>query len=758
MSMKSKKGLLAALLLLAFGSHAQSDISDARNYAVGQTVTVRGIAMNGSELGTIRYIQDGTAAIPAYGSILNSVQRGDSVEVTGVLYDYNGLLEISPTNSFQDLGTGTMPAALQLPIPSVSESQEAQLVRFDNVTFVESGTFAGNTNYNITDGTNTLQVRISTGSNLVGQTIPSGAITAIGLLGQFNTFQLLPRDQNDIIPYVAPLREINVKIGGNTYLNGSEYVVGTNSVTTVTIENLGSGNLTVSGVSFSGAQSAEYSTPFTNQIIGATSSTTLNVVFAPTGNGSRLATLTIASDDADEPAYVIDLYGIGNDGVATQPSANPTSLVFSNVKAYAFNGSYTASAGTEKYLVVWSNGAAVSGAPTDGTTYKRGDIIGNGKVAYVGPALAFAPRHVIANQNYHIAVYAFNGPAGYENYRTAAPLTGSVTSQGEQIGNYYTSISTASTSFITDLSALINPHTVISYGNYKPTVMNQFEIRDTTLGRSYVVCSYTGENKVFNDPFDWTAVGYSREHSYCHSWMPTYPADNPAKPEYSDQHNLYPVNQNNANSIRSNLPMNEITGNVVYTYLDGRAGYNGAQLVYEPRDEQKGNCARAMMYMATAYNGISGNNWGLGSNQPQDILKTWHFNDLPDNYEIARNEYIFSQQGNRNPYVDSVNYVCYVDFMDMTYDAAGCGLSVDAYLSSNLTVFPVPATEMLYAQVNGTTIEAVKVVDMSGRTILDQKGLSLPVYTRNIADFDNGMYTIIVTTPMGTTTTTFVKE
>lgn len=756
--MKSKKGLLAALLLMAFASHAQTDIADARNYAIGQTVTVRGIAMNGSELGTIRYIQDGTAAIPAYGSILNSVQRGDSVEVTGVLYEYNGLLEISPTNSFQDLGTGTMPAALQLPITSVSEAQEAQLVRFDNVTFVESGTFAGNTNYTITDGANTLQVRISTGSNLVGQTIPSGAITAMGLLGQFNQFQLLPRDQNDIIPYVAPIREINVKIGGTTYLNGSEYVVGTNAVTTVTIENLGSGNLTVSGASFSGAQSGEYSTTFTNQVIGGTSSTTLNVVFAQAGNGSRLATLTIASDDTDEASYVIDLYGIGADGVATQPAANPTSLVFSNVKAYAFNGSYTASAGTEKYMVVWSNGAAVSGAPTDGVTYKRGDLIGNGKIAYVGPALAFAPRHVIANQNYHIAVFAFNGPAGYENYRAAAPLTGNVTSQGEQIGTYYNGLSTSSSSFVSDLSAVINPHTVISYGNYKPTVMSQFEIRDTTLGRSYVVCSYTGENKVFNDPFDWTAVGYSREHSYCHSWMPTYPADDPAMPEYSDQHNLYPVNQNNANSIRSNLPMNEITGNVVYTYMDGRAGYNGAQLVYEPRDEQKGNAARAMFYMATCYDGISGNNWGLGSNQPQDVLKTWHFADLPDNYEIARNEYIFSQQGNRNPYVDSVNYVCYVDFLDMTHEPAGCGLSVDAYLASNLTVFPVPTSEMVYAQVNGTTIEAVKVVDMSGRTILDQKGLNLPVYTQNIADFDNGMYTIIVTTPIGTTSTTFVKE
>ena len=57
--------------------------------------------------------------------------------------------------------------------------------------------------------------------------------------------------------------------------------------------------------------------------------------------------------------------------------------------------------------------------------------------------------------------------------------------------------------------------------------MNQFEVRDTTGGQSFVTCSYTGENKVFNDPFDWTATGYSREHTYCHSWMPTFPCDNP---------------------------------------------------------------------------------------------------------------------------------------------------------------------------------------------------------------------------------------
>lgn len=755
-----KKCFLVGFAFAAsFAASAQIDISDARNGAIGQSVTVRGVALNGSELGAIRYVQDGTGAIPAYGSSLSSVMRGDSVEVTGILYDYNGLLELSPTNSHQTFGATTLPTPNQIPITSAGESLEAQLLRLTNVTFTETGTFAGNTNYHVTDGTNTIQVRITTGTNLVGQAIPTGAVTVTGMLGQYNTdYQMLPRDMNDIVAYVAPMREINVKVGTTTYLTGSQYTIGTNSVTTLTIENLGTGNLTVSGATFSGAQASEYTTPFTNQVIGGGSTATLNIAFAPTGNGSRMAAIHIASDDADEADYVINLYGIGLDGVATQPAANPTNLTFPNVKAYTFTGSYTASANTEKYVVVWSDGAPLTGAPTDGVTYKRGDIIGNGKVAYIGSGTAFTPRHVIANQNYYVAVYAFNGPAGYENYRTASPLTGNVTSQGQQIGNYYSTISTGSTSFLTDLSALINPHTVISYSNYKTTVMTQFEIRDTTDGRSYVVCSYTGENKVFNDPFDWTAVGYSREHSYCHSWMPTYPADSPAKPEYSDQHNLYPVNQTNANSPRSNLPMNNITGSTVFNYMEGSVGYNGSQLCYEPRDAQKGNCARAMMYMATAYNGISGNNWGLGTNQPQDVIKEWHMFDMPDNYEIARNEYIYSVQGNRNPYVDSVNYACYVDFSNMTYIPTGCGLGIDEYLAANLSAFPVPTNDVLYVQVNGHNISSFRILDMSGKIVDSKSNIDVPVLVQNTSSFAKGTYTIVVETNVGATSTVFVKE
>ena len=443
--------------------------------------------------------------------------------------------------------------------------------------------------------------------------------------------------------------------------------------------------------------------------------------------------------------------------MATEPTSNPTGLTFPLVKAYTLGGQYNAGVNAEKYVVLWKTGSAVTGVPTDGSTYKRGDVIGDAKVAYIGSGMSFTPRHVIANQNLHFAVYAFNGPDGFQNYKTTSPATGNVTTQGQQIGNYYSGINSNATSFLSDLSALINPHNFISYFNYKTTMMNQFEIRDTTAGQSFVVCSYSGERKVFNDPFDWTAVGYSREHSYCHSWMPTFPADNPELKEYNDQHNLYPTNLQNANTPRSNLPMDIIVGTPVFSYLDCAVGYNSSnQMCFTPRAENRGNAARAIFYMATCYNGQSGNNWQIPTNQSQAILKAWHYADLPDNYEIARNEFIYSLQNNRNPYVDSTDFVCHVNFSNMTYDA--CQVGLQEKLESNFSIFPVPANNKVYAQVNGLNITSYQVVDAQGRVIAESNAIDVPVLELTANQFKSGMYILAVGTAFGTVQQSFIIE
>jgi hypothetical protein len=207
-----KKLVLAAILcaqLLGMQVIMGQSIATVRTASLGSTVTVRGIVTNGSELGSIRYVQDGTAGIAIYGSNLSSLQRGDSVVATGPLTSYNNLLEVTPVNSFTDLGPQTLPAFQTITVPQMNETTEGELVRFDNCTFaLGGGTFAGNTNYNVTSGGQTLQVRIANTSPLVGTVIPAAAVHLTGIASQFCSnptsgcttgYQLLLRDANDIL-------------------------------------------------------------------------------------------------------------------------------------------------------------------------------------------------------------------------------------------------------------------------------------------------------------------------------------------------------------------------------------------------------------------------------------------------------------------------------------------------------------------------------------------------------------------------------
>lgn len=751
-----KKTLLLALCASTIGlsATAQTDIADARTYAINSIVTISGIATNGSELGVIRYLQDGSAGLAAYGGDLSGVNRGDSITVTGELIEFSGLLEVDVTSATNVVNHGPAvnpPAPLQVPVPSVVEALESQLVQIDNVTFVQTGNFAsGSSTVQVTDGTNTLDIRVNGSTNIAGTPIPTGAVSIVGPVGQFNAnYQLVPRDLNDIIPYVAPSEEINVLVDGSTVLTGGTYFIGNSASVSLTIENTGSNALTITGATFSGVNAADFATTITSGSVAGTSNQAYTVTFTPTGTGSRFASLSIGNNDSDENPYIINFEGVGIDNLATEPTANPSGLTFSNTQAYTVSGQYAAGAGASNYLVIWKEGSPITGVPVDGTTYLRGDVVGDARVAYMGPGTSFTPRGVIANKDYYFAVYAFNGSGGFENYLTTSPAEGNVTTLGESIGSYYSGIDKNAASFTTDLYNLVNPHTQVSYFLYKQTMMNQFEIKDTTNNDSYVTCALSGEKFVFSGAFDWTTVGYSREHTFPHSWMPSFPADNPEEPEYNDQHNLYPANLNEANTPRSNLALDDIDGNVVFNYLGGSVGYKGAQLVYEPNESHKGNAARAIMYMVVAYNfDLVGN--VNSDKQAQETLRAWHFADTPDDYEIARHEFVVNQQGNRNPFIDSADYACYVDF-DANVQQDGCDStnSIQEKIDANFVVFPVPSSDVVYVQVNGTEINAYEVVDLNGRVVRAESDLDLPVLQLTKDEIGAGTYIIRVETPFG---------
>ena len=99
----------AILLLLFFFSDlfSQQTIREVKSLPLGSVVTILGITSTGPEYGVIRYIQDQTAGIALYSTSLSGVEMGDRLEVTGVLSNYNGQLQISPVLSFEVITTGT---------------------------------------------------------------------------------------------------------------------------------------------------------------------------------------------------------------------------------------------------------------------------------------------------------------------------------------------------------------------------------------------------------------------------------------------------------------------------------------------------------------------------------------------------------------------------------------------------------------------------------------------------------------------------
>jgi phosphatidylserine/phosphatidylglycerophosphate/cardiolipin synthase-like enzyme len=196
-----QKGILATgiFLLLLPGLPAQEDIAAARARGPGATVTVRGIVTSGPELGVIRFLQDHSGALAAWSPDLSQVKRGDSVTLTGVLKDYQSLLELDPVQDFTVHSSGNpLPEATVLTPGQFSQRYESMLVRVEGATFNTSGSFRMAAYPFVASGEQGQVYINSDQSPLVGFPIPEKAVTITGPLGSYlGTFQLLPRDQAD---------------------------------------------------------------------------------------------------------------------------------------------------------------------------------------------------------------------------------------------------------------------------------------------------------------------------------------------------------------------------------------------------------------------------------------------------------------------------------------------------------------------------------------------------------------------------------
>ena len=115
----------------------------------------------------------------------------------------------------------------------------------------------------------------------------------------------------------APAPEINITQGtsiatGSTYAFGNQNANTSSNAITFTVQNTGTGALTLGTLTLSGINADQYSsTQPVVTTVPANGNTTFTVTFSPTSNGINAASISLINDDNNENPYVINLTGTG---------------------------------------------------------------------------------------------------------------------------------------------------------------------------------------------------------------------------------------------------------------------------------------------------------------------------------------------------------------------------------------------------------------------------------------------------------------
>jgi len=430
-----------------------------------------------------------------------------------------------------------------------------------------------------------------------------------------------------------------------------------------------------------------------------------------------------SEDCSGGPNYLVTAPLTGNGTTAgltpcTTPASAPTNLVLTTAGSFTITGSFQA-APANRYLVVRSLSSTLSANPVNGTTYTVGQALGGGVVVSYGNSLSFAANGLNPGATYYFFVFAAQGDCTGEPFYLTSALTGNTTTSnggtGIPTGYYDAANGLTCQPLKTALKNIISSGTQVL--SYSPGIWNIYYYSDKRRNDAntadIVWDMYTDlpTGSIYTDgtpEIQFTLGGdqcgnysnegdcYNREHSFPQSWF------NSNSPMVSDVHHIF-ATDGKVNGIRGNLPYGEVnkanTGGQYYksknesyrgTAIAG-LGYSGT--VFEPRDEYKGDFARAQLYMAVRYEDQI-NGWYSNGNandvllSPTDqsdaakrklqvyddwyirLMIKWHNQDPVSTKEIDRNNAIYAQavtdggntkrQGNRNPFVDHPEYVALI--------------------------------------------------------------------------------------------------
>ena len=258
----------------------------------------------------------------------------------------------------------------------------------------------------------------------------------------------------------------------------------------------------------------------------------------------------------------------------------------------------------------------------------------------------------------------------------------------------------------------------ISYKGLEPHYLKTDFYADT-LWDMYSTCNFTYD--MANIPQKYVCDGWNKEHVVCQSWLGSGPM-------VSDMFNVYPTDAR-VNNLRSNYPYgvvgtNKGISNDPEHHALGKLGTSaltgaGSNTVYEPDDRYKGDFARTFFYMVARYRDKTLNN-GEGSSMftssPTNLtsyslsfLLDWHRNDPVSMKEVDRNQGVYGEQNNRNPFIDYPELVEYI-----WGNKIGQQVDLSALTPTCESLTPTPQTTVKHGvtwMVNGVELYTDSVVE-----------------------------------------------
>ena len=262
---------------------------------------------------------------------------------------------------------------------------------------------------------------------------------------------------------------------------------------------------------------------------------------------------------------------------------------------------------------------------------------------------------------------------------------------------------------------------ILKKADQNPANSNQVWLLYTEEGRAKLDFQTTSNN-----------VGkWNREHTYPRSRGGFFSIE---EDDIADGINVYW--ETNADSLRhgnsdahalraTDGPENSARGNLHYGEYVGPAGTLGSF---------KGDVARSVLYMDIRYNDLQVLNGFpdiLGQLGDLATLLAWHRNDLPDDFEMNRNNVVYTWQLNRNPFIDHPDLIEYF-WGNKIGEIWNTALHTDDLANLQVQIYPNPT----YNRINVVGIEGENNIDIfsvAGQLIATHNGIGETSFDLNLA-------------------------